>query len=140
MKESYDKTARTHSFEIGSLVMLWNPYKKRGISGCFQPKWSGPWSITEFSGDSNCKIQNVKTGEIKNVHCNQLKAVVARWITEPYENDDNRNLGVCQENERFNDYLEDFIDDEVQELNQMIPYNMEFNEQLEGLDFRWAQC
>ena len=41
MKEQYDKSAKNHKFVVGSRVMLWKPYKKPGLSKCFQPNWNG---------------------------------------------------------------------------------------------------
>ena len=58
--------------------MLWKPYKKKGLSGCFQPKWDGPWTIVKFTGDRNvnCKITHCRDAAKKmNVHINQLKLV-----------------------------------------------------------------
>ncbi len=60
MKKMYDKDTKPSPFSIGDTVMLWKPYKKKGVSGCFQPKWHGPWSIIKFTGNmnTNCKITN----------------------------------------------------------------------------------
>ena len=62
---------------IGDHVMIWTPYTKKGLSACFQPKWTGPWIVYSFTGPSNCKLLN-KKGEYKNVHINQLKSVEQR--------------------------------------------------------------
>ena len=78
MKEQFDKNAKNSSFLVGDTVMLWKPYKKQGLSGCFQPKWDGPWKIVKFTGDRNinCKITNCHDPTKKlNVHVNQLKLV-----------------------------------------------------------------
>ena len=78
MKDNYDKTAKPSPFKIGDRVMLWKPYKKKGLSGCFQPKWDGPWSIVKFTGqhNMNCKIVNsADPSKTMNVHVNQLKLV-----------------------------------------------------------------
>ncbi len=40
MKEQYDKTVKKSPFSVGDVVMLWKPYKKKGLSGCFQPNWN----------------------------------------------------------------------------------------------------
>ena len=76
MKQQYDKRANSPSFEVNDTVMLWKPYKKKGISGCFQPPWYGPWTLVRFTGryKTNCTLVNCKDPEKKiNVHVNQLK-------------------------------------------------------------------
>ena len=78
MKKRYDKGSKPSPFSIGDTVMLWKPYKKKGVSSCFQPKWHGPWTIVKFTGNTNtnCKIVNCSDPTAKmNVHVNQLKLV-----------------------------------------------------------------
>ena len=81
MKTQFDKTVRQSQFTVGDTVMLWKPYKRKGVSGCFQPKWDGPWSIVKFTGNgnTNCKIVKCNDPSKKlNVHVNQLKLVKTR--------------------------------------------------------------
>ena len=76
MKQQYDKQTKSSPFSINYTVMLWKPYKKKGISGCFQPPWYGPWTLIKFTGryKTNCTLVNCENPEIKiNVHVNQLK-------------------------------------------------------------------
>ena len=77
MKRAYDKHATSHNFEIGDHVMIWDPPHRKGISRAFQPKWSGPWTIRRFIGETNCRLENDK-GKDKYVHLNVLKKVEAR--------------------------------------------------------------
>ena len=56
--------------------MLWKPYKRKGLSGCFQPSWDSPCSIEKFNGFKkfNCKIVRcVDPEQQMNVHFNQLE-------------------------------------------------------------------
>ena len=78
MKNQYDKNTSKHHYKINDTVMLWNPPQKKGISRCFQPKWSGPWTITHLVGDLNCKLIN-QCGKVSpTVHVNQLKYLPPR--------------------------------------------------------------
>ena len=58
--------------------MLWDPPHQKGISRCFQPRWQGPWVITDIIGPTNCRIMDSKENE-KTIHFNQLKKVLTRY-------------------------------------------------------------
>ena len=60
MKSVYDKHLRNHNFAVGDRVMFWFPSQQRGISQCFQPRWRGPWVITEITGNTNCRLRDEK--------------------------------------------------------------------------------
>ena len=77
MKSVYDKHLRNHNFAVGDHVMLWFLSHQCGISQCFQPRWRGPWVITEIIGNTNCRLRDEK-GNCKCVHMNQLKKVQTR--------------------------------------------------------------
>ena len=82
MKNTFDKHhSKVTPIHTGDQVMLWTPYKKPGLSRCFQPNWAGPWVIQQFTGPTNCKLINGE-GQIKNVHINQLKVIKKRLITQ----------------------------------------------------------
>ena len=80
MKQQYDKKTTQHHYKINDTVMLWNPPQKRGISRCFQPKWSGPWTITHLIGDLNCKLVDASGKASPTIHVNQLKYIPPRSI------------------------------------------------------------
>ena len=44
-------------FAICMSVMLGALHKSKGISLCWQPNWSGPWTIVQLPGEVNCKLQ-----------------------------------------------------------------------------------
>ena len=86
MKKQYDKSTIPPPFSLGDKVMLWKPYKRKGLSGCFQPKWDGPWYIERFTGNNqtNCKISKCYDPTVKlNVHVNQLKLVKGQNVRVP---------------------------------------------------------
>ena len=137
MKVQYDKTAKPSPFKIGDTVMLWKPYKRKGLSGCFQPKWDGPWSIVKFTGQNNmnCKIINcAESSKTMNVHVNQLKLV--KHHSEPTivpTDPSNKQKNSCAHTERvmlpkpptigepFLHYLDDFdYDNRVQNMEQNV--------------------
>ena len=82
MKKHYDKSMKTINFNIGDKVMLWKPYKKKGLSKCFQPNWNGPRTIKLFTNDyrTNRKLSNDEDNKTINVHINQLKPISSRKI------------------------------------------------------------
>ena len=116
MKQQYDKRSRNLKFSVGDIVMLWKPYKKKGLSGCFQPKWDGPWSIVKFTGKRkmNCKIIRCEDSEqTLNVHVNQLKIVQENengfYIEKEVLTDKaDHNIIRNQTPDTFLDYLDDF--------------------------------
>ena len=78
MKRQYNKKAgRYCNLSVGDNVMLWDPYFNAKLSRCFQRKWTGPFIIETFTGDTNCKIIN-SSGQYKFVHVNQLKRIEPR--------------------------------------------------------------
>ena len=77
MKRKYDKKNTRHDIRVGSNVMLWWPYYKKGIPRAFQPSWKGPFTVMELIGNTNCKIKDAN-GTTKCVHMNQLKLVEKR--------------------------------------------------------------
>ena len=103
--------------------MLWKPYKRKGLSGCFQPKWDGPWSIVKFTGNgkTNCKIVKCNEPSKKlNVHVNQLKPAKTRHEMNASETDiaekqafsETTTTSQFNASEQFLDYLDDFEEDD----------------------------
>ena len=77
MKTSYDKKVSHHQIKVGDHVMLWWPYRKKGVPRAFQPKWKGPYKVSALIDDTNCTLE-MDDGSLKHVHLNQLKPVQAR--------------------------------------------------------------
>ena len=96
MMASYDRHATSHKFAIGEHVLLWDLPHQKGISGCFQPRWQGPWVTTDIIGSTNCRIMNSK-GNVKTVHFNQFKKVRIRYNGLGYYVDNLVSDGVMPE-------------------------------------------
>ena len=101
MKNTHDKHTKTVPISVGNHVMLWKPYKKSKISGCFQPNWSGPWVITQFTGPTNCKLMN-DTGKTINVHINQLKIIEKRHTPQTLSDKSTNDDKIINSNETAN--------------------------------------
>ena len=125
------------------------------MSGCFQPKWDGPWSIVKFTGsnNTNCKIVNCKDPRKKlNVHVNQLKLVEIRQETEIAESTPiERGTDDIQQranSELFLDYLDDFEEDDRAQIVENVEHLIQ-NEDVEQpavgqrdiprIDQRWVR-
>ena len=119
MKKQFDKSAKNHRFTVGSKVMLWKPYKRSGLSKCFQPNWNGPWTIEHFTNDtnSNCKIKCCSTNKSMNVHVSQLKPISNDNPTQNHSDKGIRDAvaePVHAKTPATQDhYLEDFDEDEL---------------------------
>ena len=112
MKSQYDMETKQPFLSVGDTVMLWKPYKKIGISRCFQPNWDGPWVIESFSSDTYCRIVRKDSSEtINNVHVNQLKSTTSRDNNLPYINTQLDDT-VIDTSDIHDHYLEDFEDDD----------------------------
>ena len=131
MKQQYDKGSQLLNISIGDKVMLWNPYGKSGTSKCFQPKWTGPWTVHSFTGKVNCKIENDGNGQMKNVHVNQLKIIQDRYkslqpddtnTNTPNNDTNSSNYNVASDNFYFHEN-NDEIERETEENIVPVPMN-----------------
>ena len=122
MKKEYDKKVKGSPIHVGDYVMLWKPYKRNGLSRCFQPNWDGPWKVDSFTGHYNVKIMRCDNETLlKNVHINQLKPITIRLMAEPKEHSYHIN-----DTNDFNHYLEDlYEEEETHELYTNIDENVE---------------
>ena len=78
MKHLYEKHTKQHHYQVHDTVMLWRPTHKKGISRCWQPKWSGPWTIVRLVGEVNCQLINAAHKLSPVVHVNQLRQIPKR--------------------------------------------------------------
>ena len=131
MKQQYDKGSQLLNISIGDKVMLWNPYGKSGASKCFQPKWTGPWTVHSFTGKVACKIENDGNGQMKNVHVNQLKIIQDRYnslqpnytnTNTPNNDTNSSNNNVASDNFYFHED-NDEIERETEENIVPVPMN-----------------
>ena len=79
MKKQNDKDAQQQHYQVHDKVMLWHQNKKKGISRCWQPNWSGPWTRTRLIGNLNCQLSNPQSNATPVVHVNHLKYIVPRF-------------------------------------------------------------
>lgn len=73
-KEKYDKNRVKVKFEVGDLVMVYNPRNFKSLSRKLLCRWMGPYEIVEVYNDYlNYKIKDVRSGKTQNIHIARLK-------------------------------------------------------------------
>ncbi|XP_045482836.1 uncharacterized protein LOC123686668 [Harmonia axyridis] len=96
MKTRYDIKASEGGFNIGDLVWLYNPQRKRRLSPKLQRDWEGPYKVIKRINDVVYRIQSFPKGKKRVVHVNRLAKYeadyfipdgnrVRRTISEEYE-------------------------------------------------------
>ena len=73
MKQNYDRTAKSKSFEVGELVLV----RKPGLKQKLGDSWDGPYEIVEKVSPLNYKIKVSGSKRSKVLHVNMLK----KWST-----------------------------------------------------------
>jgi hypothetical protein len=76
-KSNYDKRAKTKHYNVGDLVWLWTPSRRRGISPKLQRFWKGPYAVVKHISNV---LYRLKIGKEKTavVHFNRLKPHLMR--------------------------------------------------------------
>ena len=64
----YDRSTSGPQYEVGDLVMVFNPTIKNGQTKKFKSVYSGPQVIREIINDLNIVIEDVKTKKQQKVH------------------------------------------------------------------------
>lgn len=72
MKESYDINTERSGYQIGDLVWLYNPQRRRGLSPKLQKDWEGPYQIIKRINDVIYRIRRTAQSKPKVVHSNRL--------------------------------------------------------------------
>ena len=67
-KTNYDRNTFGPQYEVGDLVMVFNPTMKTGQTKKFKSFYSGPQVVREIINDLNFVIQDVKTKKQQKVH------------------------------------------------------------------------
>ena len=134
MKQQYDKSTKPHKFYVGQRVMLWKPYKRSGLSKCFQSNWNGPWVIERFTNNanSNCKIRCCLTEKTMNVHVNQLKIIdnsEERQLPVLRATSPNETVVVSQPESGENDHYLIEFDEENDDIPQQVVNNQNIQEE-----------
>ena len=80
-KTYYDRSTFGPQYEVGDLVMVFNPTKKNGQTKKFKTFYSGPQVIREIISNLNFVIEDVKTKKQQKVHYDRLKRFNSRKAT-----------------------------------------------------------
>ena len=74
----YNKTVHEISLEVGSLVWLFTPARKKGLSPKLSSPWSGPYEIVKKLSDITFRIKPVNGRKLSVGLVNRLKPVKPR--------------------------------------------------------------
>ena len=80
-KTYYDRSTFGQQYEVGDLVMVFNPTIKTGKTKKFKSFYSGSQVIREIINDMNFVIEDVKTKKQQKVHYDRLKRFNSRSAT-----------------------------------------------------------
>ena len=80
-KTYYDRSTFGPQYEVGDLVMVFNPTIKNGQTKKFKSFYSGPQVLREIIIDLNFVIEDVKTKKQQKVHYDRLKRFNSRSAT-----------------------------------------------------------
>ncbi|XP_038064778.1 uncharacterized protein LOC119735148 [Patiria miniata] len=75
-KRNYQVAGKPKCLEPGTAVMLTVEQRTVGLSPKLQPRWEGPYLVTEVLNDVNVRIQRGSRHKPKVVHINRLKRFV----------------------------------------------------------------
>ena len=85
-KTSYDRSTFGPHYEVGDLVMVFNPTTKSGQTKKFKSFCSGPQVIREIINALNFVFEDVKTKKQQKVHYHRLKRFNSRKVTTDKNN------------------------------------------------------
>ena len=80
-KTYFDRSTFGPQYEVGDLVMVFNPTIKTGQTKKFKSFYRGPRVIREIINDLNFVIEDVKTEKQQKVHYDRLKRFNSRSAT-----------------------------------------------------------
>ena len=80
-KTYYDRSTFGPQYEVGELVMVFNPTIKNGQTKKFNSFYSGPQVIREIINGLNFVIEDVKSKKQQEVHYDRLKRFNSRSAT-----------------------------------------------------------
>lgn len=72
-KRNYDLRINENKYEIGSLVWIYDPTSKKGLSKKLQNPWVGPYQVVETISDLIYKVQQSAHSKPKVIHHDRLK-------------------------------------------------------------------
>ena len=111
-KTYYDRSTFGPQYEVGDLLLVFNPTIKTGQTKKFKSFYSGPQEIREIINDLNFVIEDVKTKKQQKVHYDRLKRFNSRGATTDKKE---RKKGKIEPRITQNDLTEDndFVEIEV---------------------------
>jgi transposase InsO family protein len=72
MKRYYDTRTMEKSYQVGDLVWLYNPRRRRGVCPKLQKNWEGPYTIKKKINDVIYRIVKIPRGKPVVVHHDRL--------------------------------------------------------------------
>ncbi|KAI5743998.1 hypothetical protein M8J77_024652 [Diaphorina citri] len=72
MKTRYDLSCNSVGFQVGDLVWLYNPKRRKGHSPKLQQNWEGPYNVITRINDVVYRIRKGSKGKFKVVHLDRL--------------------------------------------------------------------
>ena len=85
VKRRYDEQARPHTFNIGDFVLIANETKSGPHMRKLNPRFTGPYRITEILSEQTIKVVNLQTPNKSNVvNVNRCKACHLRDFGYPF--------------------------------------------------------
>ncbi len=72
-KTRYDLRAKSVKYEVGDLVWLHDPSRKKGVCRKFAKSWKKLYQVLEVLDDVNVKIRKGRRGRVLVVHKNRIK-------------------------------------------------------------------
>ena len=58
-KLNYDKRHQHVEYELGMLVLIWQPGRRKGVSGKLLSKWKGPFTVTKQLSPVNYEVRSM---------------------------------------------------------------------------------
>jgi transposase InsO family protein len=74
----YNKKMHNLSLKVGSLVWVFTPSKKKGLSPKLSSPWKGPYEIVDQLSDVTYRIRPVNGKKLTVIHVNRLKPCYSR--------------------------------------------------------------
>ena len=85
-----DRGSNLTRFNVGDLVWLYTPNRKKGLSPKLQRHWEGPYKITHRLSDVNYRIRFTERSNPKVVHYDRLKPYEGKPAKPDKETEDDR--------------------------------------------------
>ena len=129
-KRNYDVRMNFKQYNIGDIVLLHDPARKKGVCKKLTSPWIGPFLVVGKVSDLVFKIQRSPTARVKVVHHDRLKLChggLESWLVGPAQGD--MNVSVPGSSSDASNQVLDVNEDEVvDEFNDPTDFD-EFKEE-----------